>query len=209
MKNILLITSSPRGEMSHSTKLAKELASDLGGNLTVRELWRESLAPIGPAFVQAIFTPEPSRTADQRSHLALSDEAVAQIATADVVVVAAGMINFGMPASLKTWIDLITRSGVTFRHSESGAEGLLTGKRLILVLAAGGVYTSAPRDAMDHLESALRLNLGFIGLTDVSTVWIDGLAGGEDSAKHVLALAGERSREIVASVGSDRVVAHA
>jgi FMN-dependent NADH-azoreductase len=195
--------------MSHSTRVGKQLASDLAGNLTVRELWRESLAPVGPAFVHAIFTPEQARTKGQKAHLALSDEAVAQIQAADVVVVAAGMINFGMPASLKTWIDLITRSGVTFSHGESGPEGLLTGKRLILVLAAGGVYTSGPRVAMDHLESALRLNLGFIGLTDVSTVWIDGLAGGEEAVNRALTLAEERSHEIVARAGSDLALSHA
>ncbi len=198
MKNVLLITSSPRGEASHSTRVATELAHQIGGDLTVRELWRERLAPIDPYFVHAVFTPEAARSPEQAASLALSDRSVAEVQKADVIIVAAGMINFGMPATLKTWIDLISRAGLTFRYSESGPEGLLKGKRLILVLAAGGVYSNGPMAPMDHLESALRANLGFLGLTDVKTVWIEGVAFGEESVERALAEAGARSREVAA-----------
>lgn len=199
MENVLLITSSPRGEMSHSRRVATELARELGGNLTVRELWRDPMNPIGPDFVHAVFTPEADRTPEQRVTLWASDEAVADIQAADTVIVAAGMINFGMPAPLKTWIDLISRAGVTFRYGESGPEGLLTGKRLVLVLAAGGIYSEGPMAAMNHLEPALRTSLGFLGLTDVETVWIEGVAFGEGATEQALALAEDRSRELVGS----------
>jgi FMN-dependent NADH-azoreductase len=200
MKNVLLVTSSPRGEMSHSRRVATELAQKLGGNLTVRELWREPMTPIGPEFLQALSTPEAERTPQQWATLAPSDEALAEIQAADTVIVAAGMINFGMPATLKTWIDHIARAGVTFRYSEAGPEGLLKGKRLVLVLAAGGVYSSGPRAAMDHLEPALRTTLGFLGLTDVETIWIEGVAFGEVATELALTEAGERTRELVGSV---------
>lgn len=199
MKNVLLITSSPRGEASHSTQVAKSLAADLGGSLVLRDLWRESLAPIGPEFVHAAYTPEEARTPEQRAILLPSDEAIAQVKAADVVVVAAGMINFGMPAALKTWIDLISRAGITFRYGESGPEGLLTGKKLILVLASGGVYSSGPFAAMDHLEPALRANLGFLGLTDVETIRIEGVAYGAEALEKALSQAEIRSREVLAA----------
>lgn len=200
MKNVLLVTSSPRGESSHSTKVATELAQELGGNLVTRDLWRNPLAPIGPGFIHAIFTPEADRTAEQRSELIPSDQAIAEIQNADVLIVAAGMINFGMPAALKNWIDLITRAGVTFKYGEAGPQGLLTGKRAILVLAAGGVYSTGAMSAMDHLEPALRGNLEFLGITDIETIHIEGVAFGEEAVEKALSQAGERSRELVASV---------
>ncbi len=112
--------------------MALDLARRLGGDLTVRELWREPLAPIGPDFVQAIFTPEEQRTDDQRTLLVPSDEAIQELFAADTIVIAAGMINFSLPATLKTWIDHVVRAGVTFRYGESGPEGLVKGKRAIL-----------------------------------------------------------------------------
>lgn len=198
--NVLLVTSSPRGEASHSTRVATELAAALGGNRTVRELWREPLPPIGPAFVQAMFTPAADRTPEQHGLLAVSDEAIAELQWADVIIVAAGMINFGMPAVLKTWIDLITRAGVTFSYATGQPVGLLTNKRLILVLATGGVYTTGPLQALDHLGPALSANLGFLGLTDVETVRVEGVALGEDATAQALALAAERVREVSAHV---------
>jgi FMN-dependent NADH-azoreductase len=200
MKNVLLVTSSPRGESSHSTRVATELAQSLAGNLVVRDLWRDRLTAIGPDFIHAVFTPEANRTPEQQIELLPSDQAIAEIQNAEVIVIAAGMINFGMPASLKTWIDLITRSGLTFQYGESGPEGLLTGKRAILVLATGGVYSTGALSAMDHLQPALRTNLEFLGITDIETVWIEGVGLGEDAVERALAQAGERSREVAGSV---------
>jgi FMN-dependent NADH-azoreductase len=200
MKNILLVTSSPRGKMSHSSQVATDLAQSIGGNLTVRELWRDARPAIGPEFVEALFTPETERTPQQREQLRPSDEAIVDIQAADIVVIAAGMINFGMPAALKTWIDMITRGGVTFRYSEAGPEGLLKGKRVILVLSAGGVYSSGPRAAMNFLEPALRANLEFIGLSDIETVWIEGVAFGEDAARLALDQAAERAHTLAVAL---------
>jgi FMN-dependent NADH-azoreductase len=200
MKNVLLITSSPRGELSHSSKIAKEIAQSIGGRLIVRELWREPLAQIGPEFIEAVHTPSENLNADQRKLVAPSEDAIAELLAADVLIIAAGMINFGMPASLKSWIDHITRNGATFQITENGYEGLVTGKRAILVLASGGIYTSGPMAGMNHLESALRTNLGFLGVTDIETVAIEGVAYGEEAIANALQQAGRRSQEVLASV---------
>ena len=200
MKNVLLITSSPRGEASHSTRFATELAPKLGDVVVARELWRDPLPAIDPAFVHAAFTPALLRTDEQRALLEPSDRLIAELKAADVVVIAAAMINFGMPASLKTWVDLVSRSGETFRYGESGPEGLLKGKRAVLVLAAGGVYSSGPMSAMDHLEPALRGLLGFFGVTDVETIWIEGVSMGPEAQEAALASAQARSEEVLAYV---------
>lgn len=201
MGNVLLVTSSPRGDQSHSSRVALDLASSLGGDLTVRELWRDPLDPIGPDFVQAMFTPEENRTDDQRALLRPSDAVIEELLAADTVIIAAGMVNFSQPATLKTWIDHVVRAGVTFRYGESGPEGLVTGKKVYLVLATGGVYSDTPLSAMDHLEPALRTQLGFIGLTDVSTIRIEGTM--RPSAEEALTKAGEQVREL-AGVGNGR-----
>jgi FMN-dependent NADH-azoreductase len=203
MQNVLLVTSSPRGEVSHSTHVATELARGFGGDLTVRELWRDPPTPIGPEFVHAIFTSVADRTPQQRALLQTSDEAIGEILAADVIVIAAAMINLGMPASLKTWIDFITRSGVTFRYSEAGPVGLIRGKRVVLVLASGGVYTSGPGAAINFLEPPLRTSLDFVGLTGAETVWIEGLAFGEDATQLALTQARDRVRGIVAEIGAN------
>ena len=196
MKNTLLITSSPRGEASYSTQVATELAHSLGGSLTIRELWRNPLAPIDEPFIAANFTPKEARSPEQAELLAQSEELINELFAADTIVIGAGLINFGMPTALKNWIDLIARKDITFRYGESGPEGLLTGKSLILVIASGGVYSSGPMSSFDHLEPALRSVLGFLGLTDVKTIRIEGVAFGAEAAEKALAGARETVREL-------------
>ena len=200
MKNVLLITSSPRGEASHSTRVATELASKIGGQTVLRELWKEPLPPIGTDFALGIHTPVEQRTEPQQAAVALSDALVEELKAADVIVIGAGMINFGLPATLKTWVDYITRSGLTFQYGEAGPVGLVTGKKVILVLASGGVYSSGPFQAYNHLEPTLRTNLGFIGLTDVETIWLEGLLYGDEAVAGAVARADERSQELATSV---------
>jgi FMN-dependent NADH-azoreductase len=207
--NVLLLTTSPRGDASHSTQVASELARKVAGanhreavNLTVRDLSRDSIPHIGPDFVHAAFTPEGDRTAAQRETLALSDQLIAELRAADVVVIGAGLINFGVPSTLKAWIDHVTRVGVTFRYSKLGPEGLLTGKRVVLIVATGGVYSSGPFQAMDHLEPYLRHALGFMGLTDIETIRIEGVAHGPEATEKALTQATERAEGIALALAA-------
>ena len=79
------------------------------------------------------------------------------------------------PRIYKAWIDHIVRPGKTFRYTEGGAEGLAREKKAILVLASGGVFTEGPWKAWETKEPYLRLNLSFIGITDVQTVRAQGM----------------------------------
>src|SRR3984957_2340395 len=85
------------------------------------------------------------------------------------------MWNFGIPSALKAWIDMVVRPGRTFRYSDGGVLGLAKGKRAILVLASGGVFTEGPWSPWDFVEPYLRQILGFIGIEDVQTVRIEGM----------------------------------
>lgn len=190
MKNVLLLISSPRGDASLSTQVATELANQIpNARVTVRDLGSAPVPHIGPDFLQANFTPEANRTPEQKATLALSDTLIAELLAADVVVIGAGMINFGPPSGLKAWLDQVIRAGQTFRYGEGGPVGLVTGKKVFLVLATGGIYSSGPLAPMNHMEPHLQTSLGFLGMTDIEIVRIEGSALGPEITAQALATA--------------------
>ena len=137
-------------------------------------------------------------TAAQIGALTLSDALIGELVTADVIVLAVPMHNFGIPSTLKAWIDHVVRAGRTFIYSEGGPEGLLKGKRLILVLASGGVYSTGPAKQFDFQEPYLRAVLGFIGLTDIEVVRVEGVGMNTPGPEKAVATATAHSRKILA-----------
>ena len=121
--------------------------------------------------------PADQRSADEKAELALSDTLIAELRAADTIVIGLPIYNFGVPAALKAWVDLVARPGVTFRYGENGPEGLLEGKRVILAMASGG--TPAGSD-IDFATGFMRHVLGFIGITDVQLVSADAIARDRD-----------------------------
>jgi FMN-dependent NADH-azoreductase len=114
--------------------------------------------------------------------LALSDKLLKELFAADTVVIAAGMINFGIPSNLKAYIDYIARPGVAFRYTEKGPEGLIKGKKVYLVLARGGVYSEGPMQQFNFQDTYLRAALSLMGVTDIEVITIEGVAFGPDAA---------------------------
>ena len=163
-----------------------------------RDLAQDPLPHVGPAFVSALSAKPEELTAAQSEALALSDALIGELVTADVIVLAVPMHNFGIPSTLKAWIDHVVRAGRTFTYSERGPEGLLKGKRLILVLASGGVYSNGAAKQLDFQEPYLRAALGFIGLTDIEVVRVEGVAMSAIGADKAVATATAHSREILA-----------
>ncbi|WP_272942831.1 FMN-dependent NADH-azoreductase [Cupriavidus basilensis] len=106
-----------------------------------------------------------------------------ELQSADTVVLSAGMYNFGVPVQLKTWFDYVLQAGRTFRYTASGPEGLVKGKRAILLIATGSVYSEGPTAKADFMVPHLKQLLAFIGITDVTVVRAEGLAFGPDAAK--------------------------
>jgi FMN-dependent NADH-azoreductase len=125
--------------------------------------------------------------------MARSDHLIDELFAADVVVMAVPMHNFGPPSTLKAWFDHIARAGRTFAYSDKGREGLLKGKKAIVVLARGGVYSDGPAKALDFQEPYVRSMLDFIGITDVHVVRVEGVAMGEDAVKRAIASAKEQA----------------
>jgi FMN-dependent NADH-azoreductase len=194
MSQILLITSSPRSATSYSSRVARSLAEKLAAGeahprITVRDLTGAPIPHIDDTFAEARNLPPGSLTAEQRAALRLSDSLLAELSRADVIIIAAGMINFGIPSALKAYIDHIVRPGVTFKYSERGPEGLVKGKKVYLVMARGGIYSDGPMRAFNFQDTYLKAALGFIGLTDIEVIAIEGVAFGPEAAEKAMAIA--------------------
>jgi FMN-dependent NADH-azoreductase len=195
--NILHVTSSARGNASYSNRVAGQLIGELsarnfGAAVAVRDLARDPLPHIDDDFVAATKSPDGPQTERQRALLAQSDALVDELLSADVVVIAAPMINFTIPSNLKTWIDYVARAGRTFSYSEKGPQGLVTGKQVILVVARGGVYANNP--ALDFQVPYLRSVLGFLGMSEVDVVEVEGTAFGPEAAEKAVEAATARMR---------------
>ena len=194
--NFLQINSSARADASISTRLASELVSRLSGaadTLTVRDLRAQPHPVLDEAALGALFTPADERTPEQAARVALDDALIAEIQGADVVVLGVPMINFGIPAQLKNWIDAISRAKVTFQYTANGPEGLLKGKKVYAVLARGGKYRESPADSQ---VPYLRQVLGFLGMTNVEFIYAEGLAMGPEAEAAALSDARDKIAEL-------------
>ena len=190
MSTILHLNTSIRSSGSHSRTLSGEFVAKLaaaGNTVIERDLAAQQLPHLDEATMGAFFTPADQRSPAQNLALTLSNQLVAELQSADTVVIGAPMYNFSVSSGLKAWIDHVARAGVTFKYSEKGPVGLLQGKKVYVFTARGGVYSHGPAMGMDFHETYLRGVLGFIGLTDITFVHTEGLGKGEQAVNDALA----------------------
>lgn len=209
--SILLITSSPRGAASHSTRIATEfaeklVAADPSNTLVVRDLVANPLPHIDADYASGIYVPAEARTARQAEVVGVSDVVLDELFAADTVILATGFINFNISSTLKSWVDHISRSGKSFSYGENGPKGLVTGKKVYIVLASGGIYSEGAAVQFDHAIPYLRGVLGFLGMTDVDVIRIEGVGMGPDAVTAALAKA---TAEVDAVVAASQGVAAA
>jgi FMN-dependent NADH-azoreductase len=202
MSNILLLTASPRPD-SFSTRMAKELANSLqgpgaGSTMVHRDLTTPALPHMDNAFAGAIHKPADALNAEEARAIALSDSLIAELLAADTLVIGTALINFGICSTLKSWIDYIGRVGKTFKYTDKGPVGLVTGKKAYIVLASGGIYSEGPAAPLDHATPYLKSVLGFIGITDVEVIRVEGVSRGPDGASRAVASAQTRIAELAA-----------
>ena len=184
--NILVISSSANGDASVSGSLAARFVDSLRAihpeaQVVLRDVGANPLPHLTAETVAAI-KGEP-RTVAELAARRLSDALIAELKQADLVVVASPMYNFGMSSTLKAWFDHVLRAGVTFRYTENGPEGLLKGRKTVVIESRAGFYSGGAAAAMDGQEPHLRILLGFIGLDDVTYVRAEKLAFGPDAAQ--------------------------
>ena len=181
MNNLLLVTSSLFGDQSKSAQLAREFVAAWRGThpgttVVERALTPDSIPHLSLDALGALMTPAEQRSGAQHATVAFGDRLIEELEAADTIVLAVPMYNFSIPSTLKAWIDHVARAGRTFRYTAQGPEGLLKGKKVFVVTGRGGLYANdGPAKAFDFQEPYLRGVLGFLGLTDVSFIHLEGL----------------------------------
>lgn len=164
MKKILVVESSPLQTDSFSNKLSKEIIASLrqsSGNAEVKV--RNLITNTPPLLTKLEFG-------------AYSAEAIQEVMDADTIIVNIPMHNFSMPAVLKAWIDQICVAGKTFSYTAEGPKGLVTGKKVYLSIATGGIYSDHQNKGGDFIENYMKALFSFLGMTDVETFRVEGLA---------------------------------
>jgi FMN-dependent NADH-azoreductase len=180
-KNILKVNSSGRVNGSHSRVLVEELVNRLlskhaSANVVTREV-SSGLEFVDESWIHANFTNPAERSEVQKNRLNASDSLVEEVENADILVIAAPIYNFGVPAALKAWIDQICRANRTFKYSETGPVGLLEGKKAYVIVTSGGTKAQS---SVDYASDYMRHVLGFIGIKDVEIIAADQLMMAEE-----------------------------
>ena len=188
---ILKLDSSIYGQGGQSAQLASQFVTALrerqpGARLIERDVATEPLPHLDAARFQAFLTQPDERSAEQAAVAAVSDELIAELRAADVIVLGLPMYNFGIPSQLKAYFDHVARAGVTFKYTEQGPVGLLTGKKAYVFATRGGAYAGTPRDTQ---TAYVRDFLAFLGIAEVEFVYAEGLAMGETVREASLAKA--------------------
>jgi FMN-dependent NADH-azoreductase len=200
MKTLLQLHSSLFTGNGQSTRLSNEFVAawreaNPDGQVITRDLAANPVPHLdGQRFGAFLAKPE-ERNAQQQAVVDFSDALIDELRNADVIALGLPMYNFGIPSTLKAYFDHIARAGVTFRYTDKGAVGLLTGKKVYVFAARGGLYQGTPADTQ---TAYVRDFLAFIGLSEIEFVYAEGLAMGEESKQAGLAKAENVIRELTA-----------
>jgi len=193
MKTILQLNTSILSGNGESSRLANEFVAQLDADeVIVRDLAAEPVPHLDAERFGAFIAP--TKNEQQKQIVAYSDKLIDEIRRADTIVLGLPMYNFGVPSMLKAWFDHIARAGVTFRYTEKGPVGLLTGKKAYVFATRGGYYAGTPADTQTQY---VRDFLAFLGITDVEFVYAEGLAIGEANKTASLAKAREQLQKLV------------
>jgi FMN-dependent NADH-azoreductase len=177
-KTLLQINASLFSNAGTSSTLANEFVAgwkkrNAGATVIVRDFAKEPVQHLTAERFQAFITKPEERTADQRAEAAYSDALIDELKRADVIVLGVPMYNFDVPSTLKAYFDHVARAGVTFRYTEKGPVGQLTGKKAYVFASRGGVYAGS---AYDTQTAYLKNFLGLLGITDIEFVYAEGQA---------------------------------
>ena len=198
MSNVLIIESSARQQDSISRQLTQQFISQWqvahpADRITVRDVALNPVPHLDANLLGGWMKPAEQRNDDEQVSLDRSNELTDELLAADVLVMAAPMYNFAVPSTLKAWLDHVLRAGVTFKYTDTGPQGLLTGKKAYVLTARGGLYAGS---TTDHQEPYLRQVMAFIGIHDVAFIHAEGMNLGGDFQEKGLNQARSRISEI-------------
>lgn len=190
---LLHIDASARATGSESRRLSSDFVAGWrnlypAAKVITRDIVTAPLPHLDQALLSGLQTGSDERSPAQAAAVARVDELVAEFLAADCIVLGVPMYNFGIPSTLKAWIDHIAIAGRTFRYGAQGPVGLAGGRTVYLCSARGGVFGEGP---MDHQVSYLRTLFGFLGIDDLRVIQAEGL--NRDSTKEQGLRAAERA----------------
>jgi FMN-dependent NADH-azoreductase len=198
MTTLLQINASINNGNGESSRLANQFVaafhkSHPKASIVVRDVAAADPVPhLNAERFGAFITKPEQRTAAQHAVVAYSDTLINELKQADIIVLGLPMYNFGVPSQLKAYFDHIARLGVTFEYTEKGPVGKLTGKKVYVFAARGGVYA---RDGvnegtpMETQTNYVRDFLRFLGMSDVEFIYAEGLHMSPQSKQAALAKA--------------------
>lgn len=201
MSNILALKTSILGENSVSSLLVDEFiaqwqAKDIDAQVVTRDLGESPIPHLDVATLGAWMTDADQRTPEQQEKAALSEQLIAEVNDADLIVVGVPMYNLNVPSNLKSWVDQIARAGVTFRYTPEGPVGLIKDKRVLLLLSRGGQYKGTSFDTqLPYLNNLF----AFLGLEDITAIHAEGINMGEDIKEQAIADAKKELTDFIAN----------
>jgi len=191
-KRILHIISSPRNVASVSRKLGNQVMDKIlekypGSSVTERDLDKDPFPHLQEGHINAFFTPTENHSTEQTELIKYSDQAIAELQEAEIIVIDTPMYNFTITSTLKTWLDHIVRRGVTFNGRVEGTktiiEGLLKNKKVYLAFSSSGIYSEGPMQSYDFIVPLMKAVLGWLGMTDITAFRAEGIRMvGEEAA---------------------------
>jgi FMN-dependent NADH-azoreductase len=198
MKTLLQIQSSLFNGNGQSSALSGRFveewtAANPSSRVVKRDLAADPVPHLTAERFQAFLAAPAARTPEQQAIAGYSDALIEELRAADVIVIGLPMYNFGVPSTLKAYFDHVARAGITFRYTEKGPQGLLTGKKVYVFATRGGLYAGTP---LDSQTAYVRDFLRFIGLDDVEFIYAEGLAMGDASKGKALDAAGQAIRRM-------------
>ncbi len=192
MTTLLQINASINDDNGQSSQLANQFVAAFRTRIPNAKIVLRNVAAAEPVphlnaeRFGAFITKAEERNAEQHAVVAYSDKLIDELKRADVIVLGLPMYNFGVPSQLKAYFDHVARAGVTFKYTDKGPVGQLTGKKVYVFAARGGQYAGTP---MDTQTSYVRDFLRFLGMADVEFVYAEGLAISPQSKEEALAKA--------------------
>lgn len=204
MVKILHIATSPRGKRSHSRNLTNDFVENwknsyLNSTIIYRDIGHQIIPPVSETWIIAAFSPPDTHTPELTAALQLSDELIDELLACDRYILSVPMYNFGIPANFKAYIDRVCRVGRTFVvNQQGGYDGLLTGKKILVITARGGSFpVGTPAANYDFQEPYIRTIFGFMGVTDITFVNAENLAMKGDVREQSLQQAKEKLTQLV------------
>jgi len=200
MTTLLQINTSINAGNGQSSQLANQFVAAFRqrqpeAQVVQRDIATDAVPHLTAERFGAFITKPEERSAAQHAVAAYSDALINELKQADVIVLGLPMYNFGVPSQLKAYFDHIARAGITFKYTEKGPVGLLSGKKVYVFAARGGMYVGTP---MDTQSSYVRDFLRFLGMSDVEFVYAEGLAISPQSKEASLAKASAEAHRLAA-----------